>query len=88
MRKKGFSKLQLLLASAVVLLVSSKVFELGSFAQYVFLFTLLPEVAKYRIDSYYNDRDRWLSYFKNVKFLYLVLVYLPRTQRLEMIFKI
>lgn len=86
MRKKGFSKLQLLLASAVVLLVSSKVFELGSFAQYVFLFTLLPEVAKYRIDSYYNDR--WLSYFKNVKFLYLVLVYLPRTQRLEMIFKI
>ena len=86
MRKKGFSKLQLLLASAVVLLVSSKVFELGSFVQYVFLFTLLPEVAKYRIDSYYNDRR--LSYFKNVKFLYLVLVYLPRTQRLEMIFKI
>ena len=86
MRKKGFSKLQLLLAPAVVLLVSSKVFELGSFVQYVFLFTLLPEVAKYRIDSYYNDR--WLSYFKNVKFLYLVLVYLPRTQRLEMIFKI
>ena len=44
------------------------VFDLGSFVTvFDFLFTLLPEVAKYGITSYY---DRWLSYL-NVKFLLL-----------------